>query len=260
MCSFGKDSLVLLDLAVPMGVRDVLYLENIDELVDPVYQARIVESYGLRFKLLPKGRGLLFFVNGTAQFFCFPFVSATTMLPVPMGLSPWNGELAFMCVDDELRATHGPVVDYDFDVLFFGQKRVDLLDGGGTCLPWFPQLSEHAQREYHARLTPRGPQWRLGYLNACSPLYDWAQDDVWDYIEQKKLPVSPIIYDGRKRRLHQNVACYRCHDPNLPAKVFCPKLEKEITNLGALSPQGPERLVPLGLLNEAELADLAREK
>jgi len=180
MCSFGKDSLVLCDLLAPFGVRDALYLENIDEITDWQYAAEIIARYNLRRHFLPRGRGSLFFVRGTAQFLCFPFLSTQTMLPVPMALSPWTGEGHYLCVDEELSATCGQAVDYTFDGLFFGQKRVDLLDGGGACLPWFPMLSKESQLAYHDRMTPRSPHWQINEMHACSPLYDWSQADVWD--------------------------------------------------------------------------------
>ena len=88
MCSFGKDSLVLCDLLASFGVRDALYLDNIDEIVDETYNAAFIARYELRVHPLPRGRGALFFVRGAAQFFCYPFLSVQTMLPVPMALSP----------------------------------------------------------------------------------------------------------------------------------------------------------------------------
>lgn len=256
MCSFGKDSLVLVDMLAAHGVRDVLYLENIDEVVDHAYMAAIVDRYNLRLRTLPRGRGVLFFVRGTPQFLCYPFVSPVTMLPVPMALSPWNGEGEYLCVDEELRATHGTVVDFAYEALFFGNKRCDLLDGGGACLPWFPMLSADAQRAYHARMTPATPFWRLNEMAACSPLLNWSQADVWEYIEHRQLPTSVKVYDGRQRRLHQNRACYRCHDPALPAKVHCPKLGRPITNLGALVPPSLDALVALGMMSPVEAAEL----
>jgi predicted phosphoadenosine phosphosulfate sulfurtransferase len=256
MCSFGKDSLVLVDLLARFKVRDVMYLENIDEIVDETYNAALVARYDLRVRWLPRGRGVLFFVRGAAQFFCYPFLSTQTMLPVPMALTPWEGDGEYLCVDDELRAIHGTVSPLTFDGLFFGQKRCDLLDGGGACLPWFPMLSAETQANYHARMTPAGPFWALNEMQACSPLYDWSQDDVWEYIEAHKLPTSAKVYDGRTRRLHEHRACYRCHDPSLPAKVMCPKIRHAITNLGALAPIGPERLIQLGLLTAEESKEL----
>lgn len=257
MCSFGKDSLVLVDLLTRYGVRDVLYLENIDEVVDNEYITTIVERYGLRVHPLPRGRGVLFFVRGTAQFFCYPFVSATTMLSVPMALPPWTGAGAYLCVDDELRAVHGAVVPYDFDVLFFGNKHVDLRDGGGACLPWYPMLSAAAQDAYRHRMTPTTPRWRFQTLVGCSPLLDWTQDDVWAYIDDRHLPVSANVYDAhRQRRLHTTRACYRCHDPNLPATVLCPRVGAPITNLGAFLPPTLAPMVALGLMSEAEAEEL----
>lgn len=258
MCSFGKDSIVLLDMLARFGVRDVLYLENIDEVVDRDYIAAVTERYALRVHTLPKGRGVLFFVRGSAQFFCFPFVSPTVAIPVPMTLTPWDASADnFMCVDDELRADLGTTVPYDFDLLFWGQKRADLLDGGGACLPWFPMLSPGAQAGYHARMTPRAPEWTLGDIACCSPLYDWSQDDVWEYIAAHALPVSSRVYDGRARRLHRNNACFRCHDPSQPAIVACPKLNRGITNLGAVTaPDGLAQLARLGLISDAEMKEL----
>ena len=36
LCSFGKDSLVMLDLLAPFGVRRVLHCDDADEIVQPV--------------------------------------------------------------------------------------------------------------------------------------------------------------------------------------------------------------------------------
>lgn len=262
MCSFGKDSLVLLDMLARFGVRDVLYLENIDEVVDHDYIAELISRYDLTLHPLPKGRGLLFFVQGTAQFFCFPYVSPTTMIPVPMALTAWDGTSpAPMCVDDELRADLGTTVPYTFDLLFWGQKRADLLDGGGACLPWFPMLAPDAQHAYHARMTPQSPLWSINDIACCSPLWDWSQDAVWDYIDARGLPLSAKVYDGRQRRLHRNNACFRCHDPSLPMTVYCPKSQAFVTNMGAITaPDGLSQLQRLGLLTADEARDLHADR
>lgn len=243
MCSFGKDSLVMLDLLAKHGLRDVLYVENIDEIVDWPYIWTIVDRYNLNLQVLPKGRGVLFFVKGSAQFMSFPFVNQTTMLPVPMGLTPWQGRGEFMCVDDELRADLGTTVDHDYNVFFFGSKAVDL-DTGLACLPWMEKLTPEEKEFLIVTKGVHKPIVRpTDGTTFAFPIFDWSQDEVWDYVESQKLPVSAKVYDGRKRRLHENIACYRCHDPSLPARVFCPKVGRDITNLGHFTQEGDLGLV-----------------
>lgn len=232
LCSFGKDSMALVALASRFGVRRVLYLEDRDEIVDEEHKARVIARYKLDVIPMRSGRGVFYSVGGEPYLLAFPFVSPSAALPVPTNVNPWSGIGPFMCIDDRLRAAHGAVLPHPVDVVIHGFKRCDF--EGGSCRMFVDRLPEPLRTAAIER---------IGATDACTdlvdhnlrvvyPLLDWSHDDVWDFLEAYNIPTSPLMYDGRARRPFTHQVCYRCHDPNGPAIVRCPKTGESIMNLG----------------------------
>ncbi len=253
LSSFGKDSLATIDLAARQGVRRVLYLEDRDEIVDEAHIARTVARYRLDVTRLPSGRALLYFIRNQPLLLGLVHVNRTTLTPIPTNVDPYVEGEPYTCVDDRLRATLGPQLDYDADVIIAGFKRADW--DSNTCRVVVDSMNEADRAAYLARYThimPVAPGVRMVY-----PLLDWTHDDVWDYLARRRIEASSLMYDGRTKRPHQNPVCYRCHDPRLPRLVECPKLGTLITNLGDVqAPDSLLQLARLGIITEATAREL----
>lgn len=92
-------------------------------------------------------------------------------------------------------------------------------------------------------------------MSLLFPIRDWSHDDVWEYIETRKVPYDMGRYekiDGKWReRPHMKYnadyvhACTACMDkrPGAPRVVYCPKLQCEIeTNVEKVPWVEPKRL------------------
>jgi len=70
------------------------------------------------------------------------------------------------------------------------------------------------------------------------PLKEWSDEELWDFIEQRRVPVQyGTRYIERKEIDCKDFsndwieACTACIDPRNPDKVFCPLVEREIDNV-----------------------------
>ncbi len=45
------------------------------------------------------------------------------------------------------------------------------------------------------------------------PLLDWTELDIWEYIDQEKIPVVPLYFDQGKGERYRSLGCYPCTFP-----------------------------------------------
>lgn len=258
MVSFGKDSLVLIDLLAAHGVKAVLYLEDDDEVIDRPFIQSVVDRYGLSVTRMNRGRGMFFVVKDQPLFLAFPFVSRQHFTPVPTNMIPYTSSCQdFQCVDEMLSNERGAVLpSYDPDFVFCGFKKTDVNAKG--CLTFLNLLGADVVNDRLARisaLTEIAPG-----LPLCLPLLHWTDDQVWAYLKDRGLPWSHEVYDAAgQRRPTEKQWCFRCHDPRESSIVFCPKLGRNVLNLPAMTQDTDlqlERLVRLGLMSTPERGEL----
>ncbi|PWT94146.1 MAG: hypothetical protein C5B54_00490 [Acidobacteria bacterium] len=85
------------------------------------------------------------------------------------------------------------------------------------------------------------------------PLKDWSDDELWEFIEERHVPVQHRTrYVDRKeiedKTLNNDYveACTACIDPRNPEKVFCPLVNREIDNVSASVQKFEGRAVYIG--------------
>ena len=261
LCSFGKDSVVVLDLAAAHGLRDVLLFEDPYEVMDWAHVRTCTQRWNLSVKMPPRGRSQLYFVNGQAHLLSLPpvaraaYVAVPTTLRVDSAITPTN----FVCTDDDLRATHGATVAWETDLLVLGYKLVDT--EARACGFGQQHLNGAAWQAHRDRMAQLGPHFDFipaRGVRGCAPLFGWTDADVWSYVEAAKLPVSSLVYDLKTlQKRPAPPACARCHDPAGPIEVFCPKWDTTLLNLGALrQDDGLLDLLKLGVLTADEFTAL----
>jgi len=250
MASFGKDSMAVVHLAHLYGVDCVLYLPDEADPEDAGHREGVTALYGLQVEKLLKGRQILAFPNGLPFLIGFVWVSDSVMMPVPTPL-PALGTVAetpnYYCVDEELRAEHGVKPNLrDVRCLIFGTKRVDFLSN--DCLSYLSGLPVETRERLIAVEKPYAPLPGTS-LMAGFPLWDWTDEDVWEYVEAESVPVSREMYDSRRKQPSEARYCYACHNPKGPQVVGCPRYGRAITNLGSYAQEdNVETLVRLGLV------------
>jgi hypothetical protein len=72
------------------------------------------------------------------------------------------------------------------------------------------------------------------------PLKDWSEEELWEFIEQRRVPVQyGTRYKERKEIEDKDFnndyieACTACIDPRNPETVYCPLVNREIPNVSA---------------------------
>lgn len=256
MCSFGKDSLALVELCARFGLRRVLYIEDRDEVIDEEHKARIIERYKLDVTQLPSGRAIFYTIAGAPHLLGLVCISPNAYMQVPTNMDPYVEGEPFLCLDDRLSATHGTLPSEPVDCLFIGFKLADW--ESNACRIYVDKFPPEMREAYLARTMPSTAYWQPSPdLAMCAPLLHWSHDDVWDLLDRNHIQASPKMYAPDHTKLeYRHRVCYRCHDEAGTQVVQCPKLGTSLFNLGS-SGTGKLGLLDLQRVN-ALTADEAR--
>jgi hypothetical protein len=223
--SGGKDSQSLLHLMYSHGIRmPVVYFR------DPFFPRKnrfvnlVIDSYLLECHDYPPLRVSLKhspnMVALVSEYSTGP-VSVAAVLKNSIAYQDGDNERDFLC---GVRFLMRPCATFAFpwDVAFVGHRNDDED-------PIFGPIPLHSNIVYR----DEGPDYVF-------PLRDWKGDDVWDYTERYDVPIQADRYDVANRREWPDKTfnsdwyptCVRCIDKRTPgAKVFCPKMQREITNV-----------------------------
>lgn len=152
-----------------------------------------------------------------------PSASATSGQVLNVGKSEDNPGKDFLCgLRDVLERPRVEVTYFPWDRLLIGHKNADVDLFHGPC----PLKADTAKI---------APGVDMDFI-----LYDWTNDDVWEFIETHKVPYQTDRYAERgllNDKWNNNDwlhACTRCIDPRQRApEVFCPKLQAMVPNVGS---------------------------
>lgn len=226
MCSFGKDSMVLLNL-----VRDVT--NAFGERVPPVIYHRhpwftfkhefadnTIRSMALEVHDYPPlACGVKAKPERLELVARYPF--GLSALDLPVNTEPPVPRRDFACGLDWLLRPKISGLQWKWRNVFIGHKSSDVDPYEGAV----PLNNDTAQ---------------VGGVNMVFPLREWTDADVWDYIETHNVPYDTRRYSGRTEVADKWLnpdyinACTACIDPRETAKeVFCPKIKAMVENVGA---------------------------
>ena len=235
LCSFGKDSMVLLHIMRGMGVNVPLVFYR-----DPWFAKKyvfaqrvaaewdlVVHDYNPSRVTMSEGREIMAFTN--------PYQIGGAQLARPKNiLEPVAGE-RFVCgLTDVL---HRPTGSYNFnwDAVFIGHKSSDQDQIAG-------KIPLHADVRSGAGIFP----------DAVFPLRHWTDADVWSYSKTHNVPQQEDRYDVENecelpdKSANSDYArvCIECVDCRKRGQVVhCPKLDMDVTNVS-------ERVVYEGLTSD----------
>lgn len=231
MCSFGKDSMVLLDLMLRNELRFPVIFHR-----DPWFPEKyefadsIIHKYGLQvYDWVPsgvtlwKGESIMAF-NSIYQVGKTPH----SVLNLPKNIvEPEHGK-KFMCglLDILGRPTGG--FNYPWEVVVIGHKDSDKDQIAGS-------VKLVCDVKPGNGITP----------DAVFPLRHWTDEDVWDYTDEMGVPVQSDRYDQKNRcelpdktknsdYAHVCIACIDCRSS--ARSVICPKSGLEVACIPSLVP------------------------
>jgi hypothetical protein len=224
MCSFGKDSMVILDLLRKKKIPPILF--HRDPWFPEKYQFadRIINYYGLTvhdyspsFMTLWQGKSVMAFVSHYQVGY-----HKDAILQVPKNIVPPDGG-RFLCGLREVLKRPTGAFNYPWDVAIVGHKNSDKDSIAG-------EIPLNCDIKQGGGLTP----------DLAFPLRNWTDEDVWEYTEENNLPVQADRYDQANRlelpdkRFNSDYAhvCIACCDSRSKSlSVMCPKYGYEVSTV-----------------------------
>jgi hypothetical protein len=219
MCSFGKDSMVLLNLVRDLGYRIPVIFHR-EPFMPHKYKFanEIIQKWNLTVYDYAPVRTTFCKRQGKMEVLNEYQIGAETCM-VPTGIiEPKPGE-EYLCALKDLLYKPVGTFNYPWDLCFIGHKSSDVD-------PLHGKLEFEIDVKRH-----------LNSAHFAFPIRKWSDDDVWDYLEEFDVPFHKERYENRQEKADKTEnpdyfpACTACIDRDQPQAVHCPKLGRPINNL-----------------------------
>ncbi len=215
LCSFGKDSIVLLHLCLRIRKLPVMCfrLSRFHEKHDHGHE--VMKTLDLEvFEGLPSN--VVEFYHG--DFFEFMHIYRTGYdqitgqpgcIVLSTGTRPrTEQDERYFCGWDDLMMRPKGLMEWPWDVTFHGQKSTDDVEIG--------QMGKITKTSM-----------ACGNTRLVWPLHDWTDADVWEYIEKHDVPYDRHRYVDKDTTSSPDSypTCATCLDPRTQGEeVWCPKV------------------------------------
>jgi hypothetical protein len=221
--SFGKDSMVMLDIFIRMGLTlPVVYWRR--ERHFPLknqFANKVIEKFNLVAYDFPpiatrliRGKGLIEVVN------YFTVSDSLKTLAIPSGIAPVVEGEPYLCALEDMYNKPKGVCEFYWDTVYIGHKDSDIDPLQGAV----PLTCDEFTLDKGPRL--------------CFPLRHFTDDDIWEYSKTYEVMQDTNRYksDGDEDMTYNNdyyPACTACINPDNPASVWCPKVNRNIENVSS---------------------------
>lgn len=223
LCSFGKDSIVLLHLCLRFKKVPVLFFRFAKFHEKHAHALSVMQAWDLEvYDMWPEmvteyQHGDFFEVLHGYR------VSVNAVIHLFSGIRKRRDEESqYLCaVDDLLARPRSFSHTFPWDVIFHGHKGTDDPEIGTTG----------------AIVEPISV---LGPSRVVTPFVDWTDHDIWAYIRKYDLPYDRRRYDEQDETTSPDKypTCYRCLDTHLIGQmVECPKYRKPLLNIARTEAQ-----------------------
>lgn len=223
MCSFGKDSMVLLWI-----LKDLKQIPPIIFHEDPwfprkyAFAHKIIADLNLEVYDYPPIRTTMLYGKDIPAFVNEYLLSENVTLALPKNIIEYQeGDEEWLCGVDFLSRPLGTIA-YPWDLVLIGHKSCDE-----------DQIYGKVPLKSNLVIRNAGPAYAF-------PLKDWTHGEVWDYTQEHDVPVQQSRYDQTSRlewgtkywNSDYYRACIRCIDARRKGEtVFCPKFERPLINI-----------------------------
>lgn len=232
-CSFGKDSIALLHMARRLCPKiEVAYLLISIPFFKHLYSFKAAVDMGVNLILYPPSRADYFQLGNVFKLSNLFYMNGVDWIGFRTGCYKYKEGQDYSCAIELLRTPMVSSYQFQWDCIIHGHKKSDFEDDpfdGGPKKP--------------VELFLQG----FGYT--VYPLYDWTDDDAWEYVGKYNLPVQAARYKdnagGTPTRTESDTnsndaipTCYHCLDYHNEGKaVFCPRRNAEIPYQGRTKEQ-----------------------
>lgn len=225
LCSFGKDSMVLLWILKRMGMLlPVLFFEDPKFPRKFAFAHNIIESLNLEvYDYAPIRTSMLYGKNGIPAHVAEYHTNSRYTIVMPRNIIEYDeGDEEYLCGLEFLSERPCSTFTFPWDVLLIGHKDVDEDQIFGKV----PLKTRVVVRE-------EGPVYAF-------PLKAWTHDDVWDYTDSHDVPVQQSRYDQVNRTEWKIKTfnsdyfplCIRCVDARRKGmQVSCPRFKRSLVNI-----------------------------
>lgn len=227
MCSFGKDSMVLLDILLRRGIKIPVVFHR-----DPWWPQKyrfadgIIADWNLEVHDYPPFKVTLWEGKEITAFTNHYQIGHSALLQLPKNILAPEAGKPYLCGLKQVLGRPTGTYSYPFDVVLIGHKSTDEDQIAG-------KVPLHVDVKLNAGAAP----------DAAFPLRDWTDDDVWNYTEAFKVPQQPDRYKDRRELADKFPnsdyahVCIACMDrKNTGPSVYCPKIDAEVNNIGKQVP------------------------
>jgi len=224
LCSFGKDSIVMLDLLRKVKPDiDIIFFREPYFQQKFIYAQKIMADWNLTVYDYPPSFFNYILLDDYFEIFNYYYTNGLEWLILYMGCCKYDKDKPFLCAKDLLNRPTCSLYTFNWDCVFLGQKETD---------PVHITNKKIILKEIYK--TGKG----LGIL----PLKDWTNDDVWSYIKANNLPYDKDRYENKNDNINPDKypTCYDCLDYKNGKTVICPKQQKETANIGKTKEQHSE--------------------
>jgi 3'-phosphoadenosine 5'-phosphosulfate sulfotransferase (PAPS reductase)/FAD synthetase len=222
LCSFGKDSIVLLHLCLRFRKVPALFFRFSKFHEKHQHALRVMQDWDLEvYDMWPQAvheyqHGEFFeILHGYS-------VGMKAHIHLFSGIRKReDGESRYLCaVEDLMNRPRSFCNAYPWDVTFHGHKGTDDPEIGGSGAIVQPVST-------------------LGGTTVVVPFTDWTDEDIWAYIRKYDLPYDRQRYAGDETTSPDKYpTCYKCLDTQLIGQtVECPKYERPIKNIARTEEQ-----------------------
>jgi hypothetical protein len=146
-------------------------------------------------------------------------------IDIPVNVLPPEGTVKYACGLKMLERPKG-IMEFPWDLILIGHKNCDVDQFEGPV----PLKTDLVEQD--------------GVPALGFPLRDWSDEELWEFIESRRVPVQYGTRYVERKEIDFKVfnndyieACTACIDPRQPKKVFCPLVEHEIDNVSAMIPR-----------------------
>lgn len=225
LSSFGKESMVMLHLLREMKLElPVIFHRDPWHPIKNNFADMIIGAWNLVVHdWPPSAMGIK--VNGSLETVARYQVGPLAYFDIPKNIVPPVNQESFACGLVDLMARPKASFQHPWDVYLIGHKDCDVDPFEGPV----PLKTDYVAANGHPAL--------------AFPLKTWSDEEVWRYLNTRRVPVQESRYDryngGKLREGHERLsndyitACVKCIDPREPAKVLCPKTGTEVPNVSA---------------------------
>jgi hypothetical protein len=236
--SGGKDSMAMLDLVQNVVGRKlpVIFFREQWQPAKYAFQNRIIEEWGLEIHSWQPTE-TAFQQNDDEFEVQNLYVFDKMTITCPTGITSIVEGVPWTCAMDIFNRPRSNGIFAGWDSLLIGHKRCDS----------DPIYGGDAGTRIQMRINP-------GQANNWYPLQSWTHDDVFEYCEQRGVPIQESRYektesgwrekDDKTHNCDYVHACTKCIDrrESAPQFVQCPKLGLVVENISKRIPWADQSL------------------